>query len=61
MITATATKKWSCKCGYYGVKLFKKEGELDYSFFMARHYEAISYASLQGHTAKKCKEKNNAN
>ena len=54
METLQPTKQWDCICGFYAAKFFKKEGDLDYSFFLNHVDQFIRYAVNQGHNVDNC-------
>ena len=56
MQTLTATKEWSCSCGFAGAKLYKKAGDMDYSFFLNQVNESISFFILTGHNLDVCQK-----
>jgi hypothetical protein len=54
MPTATATQQWQCACGLCGAKLFKKENETDYKFFLNRFTSSVAFFITKGHNVDAC-------
>jgi hypothetical protein len=54
MTTATGTKEWQCACGFYGAKLFKKENQIDYKFFLNHFTSNVAFFITEGHNVDAC-------